>query len=68
MTAGGGDGAAPYTADQLEAGIANALAAGDLEAVEAMLRVLYVVDFRRACLVVEAIELGIAIRRAEAER
>lgn len=67
MTAGG-DGAAPYTADQLEAGIVNALAAHDFEAVEAILRVLLVVDVRRGLAAYKAIELGILIREAEARR
>jgi len=53
--------APPYTADQLETGIGNALAARDVVAAVEMLRVLAGVDARRADLVLKTMEVGLAI-------
>lgn len=51
----------PYSADQLTEGITRALKAGDAEAVYDFLRVLAVVNPRRAQDVMDTIELGLTI-------
>lgn len=48
-------------AETIEVGIGNALAAGDVHAAVDMLRVLAGIDPRRAELVHEAMQLGIAL-------
>lgn len=48
-------------ADVVEAGICNALAAGDIHAAVDMLRVLAAINPSRAELVYEAMRLGIAL-------
>ena len=55
------------TADQLSDIVIVALDNGDMEGVVAALRVMTVVDLRRAAETLAAIELGLAIRREEGE-
>lgn len=55
------------TADQLSDIVIVALDSGDMEGVVAALRVMAVVDPRRAAETLAAIELGIAMRREEGE-
>jgi hypothetical protein len=53
--------AIPYTADQLTGGIANAIKAREFEAVEHFLRLLVVVDPKRAEEVWDTLQLGILL-------
>lgn len=55
------------TADQLSDIVIVALDSGDMEGVVAALRVMAVVDPRRAAETLAAIELGLAMRREEGE-
>ena len=55
------------TADQLSDIVIVALDSGDMEGVVAALRVMTVVDPRRAAETLAAIELGLAMRREEGE-
>lgn len=55
------------TADQLSDIVIVALDSGDMEGVVAALRVMAVVDARRAAETLAAIELGLAMRREEGE-
>lgn len=50
-----------YTADQLEAGIANALKARDMQAAVDMLKVLCGVDMKRALAVHETMLAGLVV-------
>ncbi len=59
--------AVPFTADQLTEGITRALKAGDAEAVYDFLRVLAVVDPRRAQDVMDMIEVGLTIAEGAAQ-
>lgn len=52
-----------FTADQLEGGIRNAIAARDFKAVEEFLTLLAVKDPHRAQLVYDTLKLGVAIGR-----
>lgn len=56
----------PYTAEQLEQGIANAIAAREFDAVEPLLRLLVVVDPHAASRVWDEIQLGLALKRTAA--
>jgi hypothetical protein len=55
----------PFTSDQLADIVVAALEAKDFEAVVAALRLLVVVDPRRAALLYDSVELAIAMRRLE---
>ena len=55
------------TADQLSDIVIVALDSGDMEGVVAALRVMAVVDPKRAAETLAAIELGLAMRREEGE-
>lgn len=57
---------ADLTADDLTTGIANALRAHDIEAVEDMLQALASLDPRRAQAVYDTLQVGVAIGRARA--
>lgn len=53
--------AQPLTADEIEAIIPHALRAGDLEGVEACIRLLVIVDPRRAADVFDTLRLGVRL-------
>lgn len=53
----------PYTADQLEAGIANALKARDMQAAVDMLKVLCGIDMDRALAVHETMLAGLTVAK-----
>lgn len=54
---------APYTADQLEAGIVNALKAHDMQAAVDILKVLCAVDMERALVVHETMLAGLTVAK-----
>lgn len=58
---------APYTADQLEEGIVNALKAHDVKAAVAILEVLASVDVERAADVLDVMQIGGALARRASE-
>jgi hypothetical protein len=53
-----------YTTEQVEAAIAHALEAGDIEAVPSLMLALAYKDARRAKEVYDVMELGLAYRKA----
>lgn len=54
---------APYTADQLEAGVANAIAAKDFPAAVTILEALAAVDLPRCVKLYDEIQDGLTFRR-----
>lgn len=61
----GGFGAPRWTADELEEAIVNALKAKDMPAVVDLLRVLVVVDPKRAEDVYDVLQIGMSIKATE---